>query len=429
MNTTKEDMNNFFGNFPPKTFADGTCHIIGAFGNVGVVETDEGLIVFDLAPRQFGLRLFKELRSFSDKQVKNIIYSHGHFDHCFGYASIVEEIKEKGWTMPQVIAHENLLDRFEKYRMLDKYHVWLNSQQFASIGVRRQEGVVTAHDTLDPTIIIRGNDNYEFKLGKYNFEIYHDKGETDDSLWMFFPEKKVLFAGDLVMNPGFPNVGNPNKVQRYPKHWAFAMEKMLEKDAEYILPGHGQLIEGKENVKKALSIRVEALHFVHDEVVKRMNEGKWFEQIYHEMVEIYPDKFKNHEFLKPTYGCYRFAIHATYRLYHGWYNTGNPTDLFPAKSDDIAKELLKINSGKEYLNHAKNLYENDKLQLGLHILDVIIKGINSKDKETLLGAYTLKAKILKQKAELEPSFIAKNSLINGANLMKVKIKELKRNSS
>jgi len=427
MNTTKEDMNNFMGNFPSKTFADGTCHIIGSFGNVGVIETDEGLILFDIAPRQFHNIIFKKLREFSDKPVKYIIYSHGHFDHAFGFASVIEEIKEKGWEMPQVIGHENILERFEKYQILEKYHIWLNSQQFASAGVKQREGIVSAHETLDPTIVLTGNDtSYSFQLGKYNFEVYHDKGETDDSLWLYFPEKRVIMSGDLVMNPGFPNIGNPNKVQRYPKHWALVMEKMLEKDAEYILPGHGQLIEGKKNVKAALSIRAEAMHFVHDEVVKRMNEGKWFEQIYHEMLEIYPDKFKTHEFSKPTYGCYRFAIHATYRLYHGWYNTGNPTDLFPSKSEDIAKEFLKINDPKKYLDHAKNLHENGKPQLALHILDIIIKASDLIEKEILLETYALKGTLLKQLSKEEPSFIAKNSYLNGAKKMKGLVKELKR---
>jgi alkyl sulfatase BDS1-like metallo-beta-lactamase superfamily hydrolase len=425
MNTTKEDMNNWFGNFPPKTFADGTCHLIGSFGNVGVIETDEGLVVFDLAPRQFHKRIFEALREFSDKPVKYIIYSHGHFDHCFGYASIIKEVKEKGWEMPQVIGHENLLKRWEKYRMLDKYHIWLNSQQFASIGIRQQKEPVSAHETLDPTIVLHGDESFEFKLGGYTFEIYHDIGETDDSLWMFFPEKKVLFTGELVSNPTFPNIGNPNKVQRYPKHWAIAMEKMMEKNAEYILPGHGRLIEGKEDVKEALSIRAEAMHFVHDEVVKRLNQGKWFEQIYHEMMEIYPEKFKNHRFLTPSYGCYRFAIHAAYRLYHGWYNTGNPTDLFPAESDDIAKEFLELNTPKNFLDHSKYLYEQGKLQLSLHILDVIVKGKEKVNNDILIEAYTLKSKILKSMAKKEPSFIAKNSYINGAEQLKLKVKELK----
>ncbi len=426
MDITKKDMNDFFGFFPPKTFVDGNCLIIGAFCNVGVVKTDEGLVVFDIAPKQYHRRLFNAIRDFSDKPIKYIIYSHGHFDHCFGYASIIEEVKEKGWEMPEVIAHENCIRRFEKYRRLDKYHVWLNSQQFASIGLKQEREPVSAHETLDPTIILTGNDAfYSFKLGNINFEIYHDKGETDDSLWLWTPEKKVLFAGDLVMNPSFPNIGNPNKVQRYPNDWAIAMEKMLEKDAEFLVPGHGKLYEGNEDVKEALSIRAEAMHFVHDEVVKRMNEGKWFEQIFHEMLEIYPKKFKNHKFLRGTYGCYRFAIHAVYRLYHGWYNTGNPTDLYPAKSDDIAKEFLQINSPEKYLEHGKKLYEQGKLQLALHIIDVIIKGSELINKDVLIEAYDLKSKILKEKAKEEISFIAKNSLLNGASLMKSKKMELK----
>lgn len=424
MSSTEDAMNNWFGNFPPQTFADDTCYLIGAWANVSVIKTNEGLVVFDLSNRIFHRRIFNNIRKFSDKQIKCIIYSHGHFDHCFGYASIIKEIKNKGWEMPQIIAHENILNRFEKYRELDRYHNWINSQQFSSIGNIPKEGV-SAHDTLNPTIIIHGNDKYEFKLGSYSFELYHDKGETDDSLWMFFPEKEVLFSGELISNPTFPNVGNPFKVQRYPKQWAIAMEKMIEKDAKYLAPGHGPLIEGKKNVKEALSIRAEVMHFVYDEVVKRLNEGKWFEQIYHEMFDIYPEKFKKHKYLTPSYGCYRFAIHSVYRLFHGWYTTGNPTDLFPAKSNEIAEEFLAINNEEKYLSHAEKLYKQGKIQLALHILDVIIKGSTSNNNNTLLEACFLKSRILTQKEAEETSFIAKNILRNGIHELKTKIEELK----
>jgi len=424
MSSTEDAMNKWFGNFPSKTFADDTCYLIGAWANVSVIKTYEGLIVFDLSNRIFHRRIFNKIRKFSDKQIRYIIYSHGHFDHCFGYASIVKEIKDKSWEMPQIIAHENILDRFEKYRELDRYHNWINSQQFSSLGNLPKESV-SAQDTLNPTILIHGNDKYEFQLGNSFFELYHDKGETDDSLWMFFPEKEVLFSGELVSNPTFPNVGNPFKVQRFPKQWAIAMEKMLEKDAEYLAPGHGPLIEGKKNVKDALSIRAEVMHFVYDEVVKRLNEGKWFEQIYHEMLDIYPEKFKNHKYLTPSYGCYRFAIHSVYRLFHGWYTTGNPTDLFPAKSNEIAEEFLAINNEKKYLSHAEKLYRQGKIQLALHILDVIIKGSTSNNNNTLLEACSLKSRILTQKEAEESSFIAKNILRNGIHELTTKIEELK----
>ena len=73
MNTTKEDMNNFVGNFPSSTFADGTCLIIGAMAIVGVVDTDDGLVLFDVGTEMSGPRIFQELRKFSDKPVKYII--------------------------------------------------------------------------------------------------------------------------------------------------------------------------------------------------------------------------------------------------------------------------------------------------------------------------------------------------------------------
>ena len=227
-----DGMEGFFGlgKFQRKAFADGACYFIGAFGNVGVVETDEGLVLFDLALRLFGRTIFKAVREFSDKPIRYIIYSHGHFDHCLGFAQFIKEIKEKGWEMPQVIAHENLIRRFNKYRMLDKHQMWTYRQQFASVGVTLSDSEA-AHDTLDPTIVMHGNESYKFKLGKFNFELYHDKGESDDSIWMFIPEKKVLFTGDLLVS-AFPQAGSPFRVQRYAKQWALAMEKMMEKNAE-----------------------------------------------------------------------------------------------------------------------------------------------------------------------------------------------------
>ncbi|MHA1196951.1 MAG: alkyl sulfatase dimerization domain-containing protein [Promethearchaeota archaeon] len=196
---------------------------------------------------------------------------------------------------------------------------------------------------------------------------------------------------------------------------------MLEKGAKYLAPGHGQLIEGKENVEDALSITTEALHFVHDEIVKRLNEGKWFEDIYHEMLKIFPEKFRKHPMLKPIYGCYRFAIHATYRLYHGWYDSGNPTDLFPARKKDVAREFLKIANESQYLSRARLLFEEGKLQLALHVLDILIFS-----RETLIEALQLKFKILKKKVKQEPSFIAKNIINNAANQIKEKLKIIKK---
>jgi len=423
---TPEDMRDWIGMFPSTSFADDSCYFLPGFGNTCVFETKQGLVLLDFPIRQLARRTFNGVRSFTNKPVKYFIYSHGHFDHAFGYTPFLDEIKEKGWDMPEVIAHENCIKRFEKYNMLEKYHDWINKMQFASLRGRTEGAVVSAQNTLEPTIILKGNkDFFDFKLGDVHFEIYHNKGETDDSVWLWVPEKKTICTGDLMVS-SFPNVGNPNKVQRYPKDWALAMEKMIEKEAEYLVPGHGRMIEGKNEVKDALSITAEAMHFVHDEVVKRLNEGKWFEQIFHEMLEIFPAKLKENPHLREMYGCYRFAIHAAYRLYHGWYDSGNPTDLFPAKSDDVAREFLRITPEEKYLEHAMSLFNEGKLQLALHILDVIIKGSENERGAATLEALNLKIKILKEKSKEESSFIAANIIDNAAMQIKEKLRELKK---
>jgi len=120
----------------------------------------------------------------------------------------------------------------------------------------------------------------------------------------------------------------------------------------------------------------------------------------------------------------RLRIHDVYRLYHGWYDTGNPTDLFPAKSEEIAKELLKITDPKDFFDRARVLFEVGKFQLALHLLDVLIKGTNEIS-EIFLEACKLKVKILSKRAKDEMSFIAQNIFISSAKQLKDQIKELK----
>ena len=422
----------FFGMFEPQTFAGGNFHFIGSLANVCVVNTDDGLVIFDIGSERFGPMIFAAVREFSEKPVKYIVLSHGHFDHAFGFAPFYKEVEEKGWEPPKVIAHRNIVQRFEKYRMLDEYHAWINDMQFSSVigGLGGGKSGVSAGQTLTPDILIRESETYTFTLGQYTFEIYPEYGETDDHLWMHVPEAKVICAGDMYLSC-FPNVGNPYKVQRYPKHWAEGLDRMATKDADYLAPGHGVLIEGKERVADMLATVSEALHFVHDEVVKRLNQHMWFEDIFHEMMDIFPEKFKQSEWLQPVYGCFEYAIHATYRLYHGWYNSGNPTDLFPARASEIAREVLELlgpGGPDKIIQHASDLLGAGNAQLALHVLDYVINGIDPGDKETFKAAMDLKIKALKKRAAGVPSMISKNIYTNNAKELQQRKKDLERES-
>ena len=48
-------------------------------------------------------------------------------------------------------------------------------------------------------------------VGGVEFHLFHDKGETDDSTWVFIPKYKAIASGDLIIWAA-PNCGNPQKV-------------------------------------------------------------------------------------------------------------------------------------------------------------------------------------------------------------------------
>ena len=93
---------------------------------------------------------------------------------------------------------------------------------------------------------------------------------------------------------------------------------------------------------------------------------------------------------------------------------------------DITREFLKLNSESEYLEHANKLFFEGKLQLALHVLDIIIIGTDEHNVKVLTDALKLKMKILKEKAKDESSYIANNILENGALQIKIRLKELQK---
>ena len=89
-------MNDWFGWFPASTFKSDTCIFVPNMGNTCVFDTKEGLVVFDVPIKKLAQKTFDKVRDFTNKPVKYIIFSHGHFDHAFGYGPFIEEVIKKG---------------------------------------------------------------------------------------------------------------------------------------------------------------------------------------------------------------------------------------------------------------------------------------------------------------------------------------------
>ena len=228
----------------PERIADGV-HLISAFGNSTCIETAEGLVIVDTCIHAMGPRLLAQIRSISDQPIRYVVYTHGHFDHAFGVWAILEEAQRRGDPRPQIVAHELVPARFDRYLELDGLHDHINRIQFA---LPPDTKVVEREQFFYPDIVYR--DSMALRLGGLTFHLHHAMGETDDATWVWIPERRTVCTGDLFLW-SCPNIGNPFKVQRYETEWAEALEAIAGYEPVALAPGHGPGIVGAEAVRDA----------------------------------------------------------------------------------------------------------------------------------------------------------------------------------
>ena len=207
-------------------------HMLQFWSNVCIFETDDGVVIFDAGFIFTGPRTVEELRKITDKPVRYIIYGHGHADHAFGTPAILDDAEKRGYPRPLIVAHSNLPVRFDRYQHMLSYHAHINRIQLAIPD--KLPAFVETYIYPDLTY----ESSMKFTLGGQDFMLSHSRGETDDTTWMWVPDKKVVAVSDLWVW-SCPNIGNPFKVQRYELEWAEGLERIAGREPEVLLPGHG----------------------------------------------------------------------------------------------------------------------------------------------------------------------------------------------
>lgn len=80
-----------------------------------------------------------------------------------------------------------------------------------------------------------------------SLKIYHTPGHSPGSISIYWPEKRALFTGDLIFKNG---VGRTDLPGGNGKALKASIKRLGELDVEYLLSGHGDVIIGKEAVKR-----------------------------------------------------------------------------------------------------------------------------------------------------------------------------------
>jgi glyoxylase-like metal-dependent hydrolase (beta-lactamase superfamily II) len=373
--------------------ADGVA-FLPSFANVSAFATDDGLVLVDTGSAVMAPVIHEKLRTWNTARLDTAVYSHGHIDHVFGVAVFEAESQENGWAPPRVVAHAALPYRFDRYIRTAGYNEVINQRQFSLPNLRWPTEYRYPDQTYDDTLSL--------DIGGRRFELHHAKGETDDHTWTWVPDVKAICCGDLFIWAS-PNAGNPQKVQRYPLEWAQALREMLTLDAEWLLPGHGYLVQGADRVRQALTDTAELLESLVDQALALMNQGARLDEVLHSVRA--PAHLLAKPYLQPVYDEPEFVVRNIWRLYGGWYN-GNPADLKPAPEAALARQLAELAGGAGALADRAGALAasggDDDLRLAGHLAE--LAALAAPDDA---GVHRVRAEVFGRRAEAERSTMAK----------------------
>jgi alkyl sulfatase BDS1-like metallo-beta-lactamase superfamily hydrolase len=343
-----------------------------ALGNAIFLLTDKSVVVVDTTESQEAARAtLAEFRKVSQLPVSYIIYTHNHGDHIRG-AKVFKGDQTK------IIAQRLMPVELAKYELLNQYNRRVAHYQFGGKLPVAERGVslalpidgktpVPPSGYLPPDILF--DDEYKFEEGGVRFDVYHTQGETPDHLMVWLPQQKVLLPGDLFYW-SFPMLASPMKPDRPILEWAESLDRMRKLRPKYLVPSHWRGVAGEKEVDTALANYARAIRYVHDETVKRLNQGLTLDEM-RQQVRL-PSDLAKLPYLAPNYGTVAWGVEGVYRHYTGWYDF-NPARLNPGQTTAFHRAVLEAGGSAESLiKRGRQAVSDGQPQLAVELMNIIL---------------------------------------------------------
>jgi alkyl sulfatase BDS1-like metallo-beta-lactamase superfamily hydrolase len=170
-----------------------------------------------------------------------------------------------------------------------------------------------------PTVLF--DETHTFSVGGTRFELFHTPGETPEHLTVWIPSRRAAFVGDNFYE-SFPNLYTLRGTRpRWALDYVSSINKILALEPELLLPSHGAVIRGRDEIRRRLTTYRDAILYVHDATVAGMNAGKDVDTLMREIV--LPANLDVGE----SYGKLSWSIRGIYEGYVGWFD-GNVATMF-----------------------------------------------------------------------------------------------------
>jgi alkyl sulfatase BDS1-like metallo-beta-lactamase superfamily hydrolase len=327
------------------------------FGNTFLVTTSAGNVVIDTSSVVRAPRAKELLQRENAGPIKYIVLTHAHGDHAGGVPL---------WKAAdtQVIVQKEHYEFVNYQARLAGFFAERNAAQFNF--PRPQTGARTGNFGAPIVATVQFDDRYEFTLGDTKFELMSTPGETPDHLTVWIPKYRAAFVGDNYYE-SFPNIYTLRGTKpRWALDYIASLNKVLALKPELLLPSHGEPVRGNAEITRRLTQYRDAIAYVHDAVVRGMNDGKDVFTLMHE-IKLPPELA-----VGEGYGNLIWSIRGIYEGYAGWFDM-KPATLYDVPMEAVFPDLTKLAGGVEpVVKLASQYVETGRYVEALHLTEVAL---------------------------------------------------------
>ena len=338
--------------------AEGVWQVRGFdVSNMTIIQGQTGWIVVDPLTTRETAAAALELanQQLGARPVVAVIYSHSHADHYGGVRGIVSEADVKAGKVAilapakfmEETASENVMagpamGRRAGYQFGAALSPGPQGQMGSGIGMGVSGGeqtLIAPTDTVSKTGETRTIDGVALE-----FQIVSGS-EAPSELNVYVAGPRVFLSAEMS-TCSLHNILTPRGAKVRDTHaWAGYLDEALTlygPRSDVVISSHCWPRFGTGEVTSMLASQRDNYRYLHDQTVRRMNQGETAVEIAEELVQ--PPELAGQWFNHGYYGTYSHNSKAVYQFYLGWYD-GVPAQLNPWPPQQRARKYVAAMGG------------------------------------------------------------------------------------